>query len=1085
MDSSDDNMHDANDVDSVDEDFYSGELDDGDDDYYGSDSSDDSYDPIADDNVDADYEAAVVDETNADPQLDYTVLTEDDIKRAQDDDILSLCGVLSLSREEATMILRHFNWNVSRVHEEWFTEEERVRKAVGLVEKSIQSPNATKLTCGICFDSFPQKRIASVACGHPFCKICWQCYISTAINDGPGCLSLRCPDPSCCAAVGIDMIKKLANDEDNKKYSRYLLRSYIEDSKRTKWCPAPGCENAIQFCSVAGNFDVNCRCSHGFCWNCTEEAHRPVNCATVSKWILKNSAESENMNWILANSKPCPKCKRPIEKNQGCMHMTCTPPCKFEFCWLCVGAWSDHGERTGGFYACNKYESAKESGVYDEAEKRREMAKNSLERYTHYYERWASNQVSRQKALADLHQMETEHLDKLCDVQSTTTTQLHFILEAWLQIVECRRVLKWTYAYGYYLPDNEQAKRRFFEYLQGEAESGLERLHQCAEKELNPFLSAEGSSEAFYDFSSKLKDLTSITKKYFENLVRALEKNLSDVNSLGGGSSKTATVPLKGSKSSGKAKGSSISSGSSRNGRTVTGRSSSGKYVFQEANLGVSQAEAMALLFGLYWQGRKEDNRLVNELEVLWKMGKSDDFDIFKGLLVFSYCRFKFLINNNNNNNNNNKMPKSKLSIKVENPDFERRNNKVKRVVKFEDKQLETDKKLSRLPDIEDFSFKKGKRSSNQSKKENPTSDAQCLETTVALTIRPEGDPPTNWEEVLEGIRKMRSSEDAPVDTMGCEKAGSSLPPKERRFAVLVSSLLSSQTKDQVTHGAIQRLHQNDMLTAETINEADEATIKELIYPVGFYTRKASNMKKIAKICLMKHDGDVPSTLEELLSLPGIGPKMAHLVMNVAWNNVQGICVDTHVHRICNRLGWVSKKGTKQKTTSPEETREALQRWLPKEEWIPINPLLVGFGQTICTPLRPRCDVCGVNSSCPSAFKEGASPSSKSSKPFASNKKRWQQRQYYQDSCVRILEDGKQRPVFNKLDINHVVKVDVKCIVNVIEQSPLSNKCDVNHVVEESHVTSNLTIDTRGIYKKGTSNLTTKSNIGIMRAGVI
>ncbi|GAU21925.1 hypothetical protein TSUD_110650 [Trifolium subterraneum] len=177
----------------------------------------------------------------------------------------------------------------------------------------------------------------------------------------------------------------------------------------TKWCPAPGCEHAVNFDAGNGNYDVSCLCSYSFCWNCTEEAHRPVDCGTVSKWILKNSAESENMNWILANSKPCPKCKRPIEKNQGCMHMTCTPPCKFEFCWLCLGAWTEHGERTGGFYACNRYEAAKQEGVYDETEKRREMAKNSLERYTHYYERWASNQSSRQKALADLQQMQTVH----------------------------------------------------------------------------------------------------------------------------------------------------------------------------------------------------------------------------------------------------------------------------------------------------------------------------------------------------------------------------------------------------------------------------------------------------------------------------------------------------------------------------------------------------------------------------------------------------------------------------------------------------------------------------------------------------
>ncbi|XP_048435762.1 probable E3 ubiquitin-protein ligase ARI7 [Pyrus x bretschneideri] len=250
------------------------------------------------------------------------------------------------------------------------------------------------------------------------------------------------------------------------------------------------------------------------------------------------------MNWILANSKPCPKCKRPIEKNQGCMHMTCTPPCKFEFCWLCLGSWVEHGERTGGFYACNRYEAAKQEGAYDEAERRREMAKNSLEKYTHYYERWASNQLSRQKALADLNQMRTVHMEKLSDIQREPESQLKFITDAWQQIVECRRVLKWTYAYGYYLPEREQAKRQFFEYLQGEAESALERLHQCAEKELLQFLSAEGPSKEFVDFHTKLAGLTGVTKNYFQNLVMALEKGLCDVDSQAvcGGSTSSKNV---------------------------------------------------------------------------------------------------------------------------------------------------------------------------------------------------------------------------------------------------------------------------------------------------------------------------------------------------------------------------------------------------------------------------------------------------------------------------------------------------------------------------------------------------------------
>ncbi|KAF6162282.1 hypothetical protein GIB67_008411 [Kingdonia uniflora] len=297
-------------------------------------------------------------------------------------------------------------------------------------------------------------------------------------------------------------------------------------------------------------------------------------------------------------------------------------------------------------------------------------------------------------------------------------------------------------------------------------------------------------------------------------------------------------------------------------------------------------------------------------------------------------------------------------------------------------------KKVYDLPDIEEFGY--GKPNGSVTTKiswlemttgsSTSTSEVLPVGSGNTFSVRPKVESPADWEEVLEGIRKMRSLEDAPVDSMGCEKAGSILPPKERRFAVLVSSLLSSQTKDGVTHGnsgAIQRLLQSGLLTADAIDNAEESTIKSLIYPVGFYSRKACNMKKIAKVCLTNYGGDIPSSLEELLLLPGIGPKMAHLVMNVGWNNVQGICVDTHVHRICNRLGWVSRPGTKQKTSFPEQTRESLQLWLPKEEWVAINPLLVGFGQTICTPLRPRCGMCGINNLCPSAFKETASPISR------------------------------------------------------------------------------------------------------------
>ncbi|KAJ1686127.1 hypothetical protein LUZ63_017517 [Rhynchospora breviuscula] len=274
------------------------------------------------------------------------------------------------------------------------------------------------------------------------------------------------------------------------------------------------------------------------------------------------------------------------------------------------------------------------------------------------------------------------------------------------------------------------------------------------------------------------------------------------------------------------------------------------------------------------------------------------------------------------------------------------------------------------LPDIEDFIYVKKSSSSQEQSTSIQLGKAIAATTVSEVKVK----PPENWEKLLEGIKKMRCSGEAPVDTKGCEKAGSLLPPKERRFAILISSMLSSQTKDEVTHGAVERLSNNGLLDPEAIVKTDEATIRDLIRPVGFYPKKASFIKMAAQTCLEKYGGDIPSSLPDLLSLKGVGPKMAHLVMGIAWNDIQGICVDTHVHRISNRLGWVFKRGTKQKTSSPEETRVALEAWLPKDEWSPINPLLVGFGQTVCTARFPKCGICGINNICPSSFKESSSP---------------------------------------------------------------------------------------------------------------
>ncbi|KAJ3556462.1 hypothetical protein NM688_g2013 [Phlebia brevispora] len=227
---------------------------------------------------------------------------------------------------------------------------------------------------------------------------------------------------------------------------------------------------------------------------------------------------------------------------------------------------------------------------------------------------------------------------------------------------------------------------------------------------------------------------------------------------------------------------------------------------------------------------------------------------------------------------------------------------------------------------------------------------------------------PPNWREVYDKIKDMRQSIVAPVDTMGCDQAQfGETDPRNRRFATLVSLMLSSQTKDEVTDAAVAKLREavGGSLSVDAILKADESKISEAIAKVGFWRRKTQYIKQAAQKLHDEFDSEVPKTVDELCSLPGVGPKMAFLALQVAWNINVGIGVDVHVHRITNRLGW-----HKPPTKNPEETRLNLQSWLPVELHPEINHLLVGFGQTICAPVGPRCDQCELsNGLCPSAKK--------------------------------------------------------------------------------------------------------------------
>ncbi|BGP37896.1 alpha,alpha-trehalase nth1 [Rhodotorula kratochvilovae] len=236
---------------------------------------------------------------------------------------------------------------------------------------------------------------------------------------------------------------------------------------------------------------------------------------------------------------------------------------------------------------------------------------------------------------------------------------------------------------------------------------------------------------------------------------------------------------------------------------------------------------------------------------------------------------------------------------------------------------------------------------------------------------------PKNWERTYEVIRRQREGIVAPVDTMGCEQGGRDAQKKEedegdapvesdkdRRLSILVSLMLSSQTKDPVTHQATMNLR-NDLPGGLTIDALEKASVEEIdrcICKVGFHQTKAKNLKLLATRLREQHDGHVPNDLPSLLAINGVGPKMSYLYLQSIGQNL-GIGVDTHVHRITQRLRWHKKE-----PKTPEETRLNLESWLPRHLWPHVNKMLVGFGQEVCKPVAPRCDLCDVASEelCPS-----------------------------------------------------------------------------------------------------------------------
>ena len=211
--------------------------------------------------------------------------------------------------------------------------------------------------------------------------------------------------------------------------------------------------------------------------------------------------------------------------------------------------------------------------------------------------------------------------------------------------------------------------------------------------------------------------------------------------------------------------------------------------------------------------------------------------------------------------------------------------------------------------------------------------------------------PRSTITRVLKALgRAIRGMEEPAVEKISDDS-------REDPFRVLISTMLSAQTRDPVTHAASMRLFKAAR-TPRTLAALPRARVQRLIYPVSFYRVKSHTVREASRQIVERFGGRVPNRMEDLLTLPGVGRKTANLVLILSHASKENICVDTHVHRISNRLGFVN-------TRTPEQTEQALYRVVPKRFWPDVNLYLVTWGQNVCKPVYPRCAACVVESACP------------------------------------------------------------------------------------------------------------------------
>ncbi|KAK7202999.1 RING finger protein [Myxozyma melibiosi] len=450
-------------------------------------------------------------------EIAYEVLSVSDIQKQQDELIEQVSSILGLSNENAMTLLLYFKWNNDRLLEHYTEDPEGVLKKAGVSisddDKFVYEIKPVEgFFCDICCEDREGLMTFALECDHRFCAECYRQYATQKIVDEGESRNITCAG-DCTVVMNDSAIKTLVEPQVYGRYQTLLHRTFVLDNEHLIWCPAPNCEYAVKCDDVSAKDltsvvpTVTCKCGHRFCFGCGLPDHQPSICALVKKWIKKCEDDSETANWISAHTKECPKCRATIEKNGGCNHMTCRK-CKYEFCWICIGNWAEHGT---SWYNCSRYDE--KSGV--DARDSQAKSRASLERYLHYYNRYANHEQSA-KLDQDLYVRTEKKMTQLQSTSGMSWIEVQYLAQASAALQECRQTLKWTYAFAFYLERNNDT--HIFEDNQQDLELAVEHLSLLFGKPIHELA----------ELKVQVMDRTAYCNKRRENLLSDTAKGLAE-----------------------------------------------------------------------------------------------------------------------------------------------------------------------------------------------------------------------------------------------------------------------------------------------------------------------------------------------------------------------------------------------------------------------------------------------------------------------------------------------------------------------------------------------------------------------------